>query len=207
MTARRRPGRPPGGGRLVDRDEMLDAAERALGRHGPGVSMDAIAEEAGVTKPVLYDRVGGRGDLADALAARLAAAIITEGGRVLPRHRPIDREEFVLVCTAVLETLAARRGVFGYVLQVGSEDVVGRTVALVSRSAEPLEALLGQHLCAAIDPARRRTWAHAIVGMLNVVGLWWIASPERRAHEVAEDLVALVWPGLVAESTVEPTGR
>ena len=180
---------------------MLDAAERALKHHGPGVSMDAIAAEAGVTKPVLYDRVGGRGDLADALAGRLAATIIAEGGRVLSEHPTVGRDEFVLVCTAILDTLAARREVFGYVLQVGSEDVVGRTVALVSRSAEPLEALLGRHLCATIDPARRRTWAHAIVGMLNVVGLWWIAAPERSAREVAEDLVALVWPGLVAEST------
>ena len=202
MTSRRRPGRPVGGGRLVERDEMLDAAERALRREGASVSMDVIAAEAGVTKPVLYDRVGGRAALADALAERLAGSIVVAGGRVLQGRDTMGRAEFTEVCTAVLDTLAEHRQVFCYLLQVGSDDVVARTVALVGRSADPLTGLLARFGPRDVDPERRRTWAHAIVGMLNVVGLWWISSPERSSREIAEDIVELIWAAVSSQSRV-----
>nr|MBO2503962.1 TetR family transcriptional regulator [Thermoanaerobacterales bacterium] len=51
-----RPGRPrgPRRDRSERRAELLDAAERAIRRTGPKASMDEIAAEAGITKPILY---------------------------------------------------------------------------------------------------------------------------------------------------------
>ena len=55
---RRKPGRPKGATRDPQerRSDLLAAAERAIRRHGPGVSMEQIADEAGVAKATLYDK-------------------------------------------------------------------------------------------------------------------------------------------------------
>ena len=45
----RRPGRPVGGQLEVDREQVLDAAERVIARDGAGASIEAVAAEAGVT--------------------------------------------------------------------------------------------------------------------------------------------------------------
>ena len=70
VRARRGPGRPAGGKLVVDRELLLDAAERVIARDGAGASIEAIAAEAGVTKPIVYARVGARAELCEALAER-----------------------------------------------------------------------------------------------------------------------------------------
>jgi len=49
------------------RNEFVQAALRVLARTGPELSMDAVAAEAGVTKPVLYRYFSDKAALVDAL--------------------------------------------------------------------------------------------------------------------------------------------
>src|SRR5687767_9352093 len=58
--------------RARKRERLLDAAVRAVRREGPNVSMDEIAAEAGVTKPIVYRAFGDREGLTKALADRFA---------------------------------------------------------------------------------------------------------------------------------------
>lgn len=44
------------------RRELLEAADRVVLRDGPQASMNAIAAEAGITKPILYRHFGDKGD-------------------------------------------------------------------------------------------------------------------------------------------------
>jgi AcrR family transcriptional regulator len=60
------------------REELLDAADRSVRRHGHDVSMDAIAAEAGITKPVLYRHFGDREGLLAAMASRHARRLVVE---------------------------------------------------------------------------------------------------------------------------------
>ena len=39
-------------------------------------------------------------------------------------------------------------------------------------------------------------WAYALIGMLNLVALWWTEEGCVSAEALAEQLAALVWPGL-----------
>lgn len=52
------------------RRELLEAADRVVLRDGPKASMNAIAAEAGITKPILYRHFGDKGGLYRALATR-----------------------------------------------------------------------------------------------------------------------------------------
>src|ERR671939_42161 len=75
---------PPGGipaarplGRSRQRrQELLDAADRVIMRDGPEASMNAIAAEAGITKPILYRHFGDKGGLYRALAVRHTDALL-----------------------------------------------------------------------------------------------------------------------------------
>src|SRR3954453_16937188 len=70
------------------RSQLLAAADRVVQRDGSAASMNLIAAEAGITKPILYRHFGDKGGLYRALAARhidqllarLRAALSTRGG-------------------------------------------------------------------------------------------------------------------------------
>ncbi|MGI9328096.1 MAG: TetR/AcrR family transcriptional regulator, partial [Pseudomonadales bacterium] len=83
----RRPGRPAGrttaDGVIADREMLLAAAEKLIRERGPGISLEAIAVEAGVTKPILYRGVGDRDALVDALAERLATRMAASVTRLV----------------------------------------------------------------------------------------------------------------------------
>ena len=68
----RRPGRPRGAtlDPEVRRAAILSAAEDAIRQHGPDVSMEQIAERAGVSKATLYDNFDGKAGLTQALAGK-----------------------------------------------------------------------------------------------------------------------------------------
>src|SRR5690606_18925671 len=84
------------------RRELLEAADRVVLRDGPGASMNAIAAEAGITKPILYRHFGDRGGLSAALAKRHTDARVDSLRAAL--DAPADRRERV---AATLDTYRA----------------------------------------------------------------------------------------------------
>ena len=193
---RRRPGRPVGGLPVVNRAHVLDAAERAIRREGAGVSIDAIAHEAGVTKPIVYARVGKRTDLADALAQRLADRLI-EAARTAIGKRRNPRTQLVALIQSNLETLAEHRELFLFVAGGASEEMPQRTLALAERSAIPLaQQLAAWRTTAGLDPSVAVAWSYSIVGLLNLVSMWWITESDQSAEQLAEQVTELLWSGL-----------
>src|SRR5437764_13932309 len=80
------------------REQLLVAADRAVRRDGSAASMNLIAAEAGITKPILYRHFGDKGGLYRALAARhidqllarLRAALLTRGGLTARTRATVD---------------------------------------------------------------------------------------------------------------------
>lgn len=193
---RRRPGRPTGGELVVDRERLLDAAERAIRRDGPNVSIEAIAIEAGVTKPIVYAHIGKRADLAEALTQRLAdrlsEAVVTATGR-----RRTPRTRLVALIQTNLETLAAHKELFLFVTAGASDDRPQQTLYFASQSANRLAKEFSEsRVDAGLDPSVSLPWAYALIGLLNMVSLWWIVESDEPAEHVAEQIAELLWPGL-----------
>lgn len=194
-AAPRRRGRPP----LADRERLVDAAESAIRRHGPTVSLERIARQAGVTKPVLFAHVGDRRALVHELSARLLTRIETAVRAALARARP-GRDALEQLIRAQLETIAADRHIYAFVNGAGSGDrTLESSLAFARRSAAPLVAGIAfERRRAGLDPAPAEAWGHAIIGMLNMTGLWWLEKPaaERDASRLAAELTELLWEGL-----------
>jgi AcrR family transcriptional regulator len=180
---------------VVDREVLLDAAERVIARDGSGASLEAIAAEAGVTKPIVYARVGARAELCDALAERLTARLVTTTRNEVKTLEP-SRETLVVFFRATLETIREHRSLFLFVSR-GGDDAADRTLHLAGRSAPGLAELLRIWRTAlGLDTGSVEPWAYGVIGMANLVALWWVESSEEPAGELAERLADLVWPGL-----------
>lgn len=76
------PGRMSAGRR---REQLLDVTKAIVARRGfHAVSIEAVAREAGITRPVVYDHFRDLGGLLEALVDREAARALAQLGRVLP---------------------------------------------------------------------------------------------------------------------------
>jgi AcrR family transcriptional regulator len=194
-----RRGRPP----RVDRERLLDAAERAIRRHGPTVSLERIAAKAGVTKPVLFAHVGDRRALVHALSERLLTRIESEVRAALA-GAAAGRDSLERLIRAELETIAADSHLYAFVNGGGAGNTnLESTVAFARRSAAPLIAgIAHERASRGLDPAPAEAWGHAIIGMLHMTGLWWIQKPaaERDARRLAGQLTDLLWEGLAPGS-------
>ena len=164
--------------------------------------MNVIAAEAGITKPILYRHFGDKGGLYRALAERhisdllqrLRAALTTRGGLRARTRATVDaylasiEEEpqvyRFLVERAAVEEPGVRGQVEGFVRRFGEELAAG------IRSEPELSA--GP---AAVDPGRALVWAHAIAGMVQAAGDWWLDHPEVPRQVVVDELTALLWDG------------
>ena len=181
---------------MVDRELMLDAAERVIARDGSGASLEAIALEAGVTKPIVYARIGNRADLANALAQRLTDRLTAAAGSVIGSTR-FDRATMAAFVQTSLETIADHRELYFYVTRGTADDTPQRTLYLAERSAMPMADLLtrwrSRH---GLDADVAVPWAYGVIGMLNLVSLWWLHESDRPADVLAGQLADLLWSGL-----------
>jgi AcrR family transcriptional regulator len=115
--ARRRyaPRMPP----AERREQLIDAALAVILEQGySGVSIEAIAREAGVTRPVVYDHFPNLGRLLHALVEREETISLRQLERVVPDD-PGDREPADLLADGVkrfLEAVAARPATWRIIL-------------------------------------------------------------------------------------------
>ncbi len=185
---------------MVDREVVLDAAERVIAREGSGASIAAIAAEAGVTKPIVYARIGDRAALCDALAERLTVRL-TKATRDRVKSLEPSHDALVSFFLATLETIGAHRSLFLFVSRGADDDKAERTLHLAGRSAPRLAELLTYWRSRlGLDTSSVEPWAYGVIGMMNLVSLWWVESSDEPAQHLAERLADLVWPGLSSES-------
>jgi AcrR family transcriptional regulator len=176
------------------REELLDAADRAVRRLGTDVSMDEVAAEAGITKPVLYRHFGDKEGLYDALAERY----VDELEQTLQGATPATRGRARLEATidAYLRYVEREPERYRFLLEAADKSLVAdfrsRNVASCAfATAENLRR-------AGLDPQISELWAHSVSGMIRSVGIWWLETRSMPREELAQHLTAVLWEGLPA---------
>src|SRR4051812_30091650 len=178
------------------REQLLEAADRVVRRDGSAASMNLIAAEAGITKPILYRHFGDKGGLYQALAsryvddllARLRAALGTRGGLKARTHATID---------AYLSAVGEQPQVYRFLLEraaVEEPGVRGEVQGFVRRFGDELAAgIRAEPALQGVDERRALVWAHGIAGMVQAAGDWWLDHHEVPRDQVVEELTALVF--------------
>jgi AcrR family transcriptional regulator len=179
------------------REQFLDAAVTAIRRDGPGVSMEAIAREAGVTKPIVYRLFDDREGLVLALGDRIARRVLDSVTAALNEVLTDDPKEAIRAAIAayveIIDTdpevyrfLTDHMGTFAATAPTGMAAEVSRSIAVI----------LGEQLrLRKLDSGAAEPWAFGIVGMVHFAGDWWSRSRTLPREALVTYLVDLLWDG------------
>lgn len=177
------------------REELLDAALRVLARDGYGqLTISAIAAEAGVTRPVVYDAYGGIDPLLHALldrtqqrATAAALALIPAGGT------PVELDRWLLeAADGLLQAVEADPETWRPVL--GLTD--GAPPAVRERIESTLVLLRGfvaDVLRTNLDPGTEldvEVVAHSLVALVQEFARLLLAKPDEYPKERLLDAYA-----------------
>ncbi len=185
-------GRPVGSSVAASREDVVDAAIRAVRRDGPGVTMESIAAEAGVTKPVLYRAVGDKEAIAVAVAEYLSQRVDSMTNAIL-ESAPPSRERFEATTRSYFELLRSDRELFLFVeYGWGSHDGV-QLETMIERAAEPFIRAASKREGGDRVRPQSRTFAYAAVGALRTVAVMWLRNPYCDLDELAHDVTEFVF--------------
>jgi AcrR family transcriptional regulator len=180
------------------RRQLLDVALEVFGELGyHQASMDAVAEAAGVTKPVLYQHFGSKRELylelLDDVGTQLLDAVVEATSRV---DQPRVRVEagFAAYYRYVESHVNAFRILFG-----GGIDPDEEFTAVMSRVEDTMASTIASLIDADIDPEHRRLLAYGVVGLAETTSRHWVnGGLNIDADRMASRLAELAWAGLRA---------
>jgi hypothetical protein len=206
----------PSGRRLSGkqrRAQLLRVASHLFARQGfSSTTMDEVAEQAGVTKPLLYQHFDSKKalyvELVDEIAHRVLKAVAIATAQA---GGPREQVEFGL--RAYFEILVQDTDAFRllYDRNHGGDDDLGRAVRRVEHA---LVAGVDPLVDAGLDERHRHLIAAAMVGMTEGASISWMDSeyaknledPQERlaeAQRLAVRVGGLMWAGLRAIHTDE----
>lgn len=199
-----RPSTPAPRRRMPRRErerQMLEVAGKSFAAHGfHAVSMDEIAEQAGISKPMLYHYFGSKEGLYVAYVRQQGSALLA-GMRDATKPDASPGERLWAGTLAFLRYVDEHRP--GWALLYREAVSQGGPVAAeVAELRARIAAIVHRLLLGTAGPAASETGemlAHAFVGAGESVANWWLEHPEEPREEVAKLLVRLVaaaLPGL-----------
>jgi AcrR family transcriptional regulator len=181
------------------RAQLLSVARRVFGTAGfHAASMDAVAREAGVTKPILYDHFPSKRDLYLAL---LDADLASLHDRVkVALDAPIgNRERIRASFQAYFDFVDEHAEGFRLLMQetVGPERAFREPVRLVrERITTEVAHLIVRESKGLLDRGRAETVALALVGMVETVAQQDPGGPQAKRRAAVDTLVQLAWRGI-----------
>ncbi len=179
------------------RAQLLDVARRVFARDGyRGTSMEAIAEAAGVTKPVLYQHFSSK----HALYASLLEAELGQLTVALERAFDLaegNEERLRLGFGAYLGFVEEHEDAFRLLFteRLGLDDTFQRRVSRFREwVADRITTIIRAE--AGLTEARARALAVAIAGMAESAATWWLSeSRPLPIADLADELAGLAWKG------------
>ena len=180
------------------RQQLLDIGRELFGQKGyEATSIEEIAARADVSKPVVYEHFGGQEGLyavvvdreMQLLLDRFTSALSTPGH---PREL-LERAALVLLEYIEDDTDGFRVLTRDAPLTSGA----GTFSSLIGEVARKVEHILADQFDArGYDPQLAELYSQALVGMVALVGQWWLDNRSLDKSEVAAHLVNLAYNGL-----------
>lgn len=202
--ATRGPGRPPRSAeaRAAQRARLLDAAIAAIRRIGPDASVDEMAAEAGVSKPVLYAEFGDKYGIADAIAVE----IVERSERDLLAE--ITRTGTIEMATALrlgvegfFDIVTGEPAIYGFIFRSIRTNDKGLLDNALVRSLQARFELVAGMLVPDADPEVLRVMAHGTFGFMIGAIESWLGSQAPPRDELIDSIVLVLANGLQAIST------
>lgn len=179
------------------RREFVDAALRAIAEHGPEVSTEQIAAEAGVARTRLYKHFTDTADLQGAIAER-ALELVTADLQPLWNPQGSPMQMISAVIDAIIGELSEHRHLYRYLIKYApAAQSSDRDVAT------DVKTIIGNHLTRIFthyltefdaEPRMAEPGAFALVGLVESTISRWLDNPVGLGRdELAGQLTRWVW--------------
>jgi AcrR family transcriptional regulator len=184
------------------REQLIAIGRQVFSERGfDATSIEEVAARAKVSKPVVYEHFGGKEGLYAVVVDREVRALLDRITTALTAGHP--RELLEQAAFALLDYIEGETD--GFRVLVRESPVVSATgnfSSVLGDVAHQVEHILGAEFKARdYDPRLAELYSQALVGMVALVGQWWLEARKPGKEVVAAHLVNLAWNGL---SHLEP---
>jgi AcrR family transcriptional regulator len=179
------------------RQQLLDIGRRLFAERGfEGTSIEEIAAQAGVSKPVVYEHFGGKEGLYAVVVDReverltITTAMLFEGTHT--------KAKFETAAVSLLRYIEENADGFRILVRDSSPGAGGGTYGtLLADIAGQVEYIMADFLKSrGRDPKLAPMYSQMMVGMVAFTGQWWLDARKPRVEQVAAHLIDLAWNGL-----------
>ena len=184
------------------RAQLLDVARTLFAERGfEATSIEEIANRAGVSKPIVYEHFGTKEGIYEVVKDREVQRLMDEITRSLVGDHPrVLLEQAAGALLTYIETQTD-----GFRILVRESPVASTTglfASVIGDIATQVEYILAaQFKARGYNTKLAPLYSHALVGMVALVGQWWLDARKPSRDEVAAHLVNLAWNGL---GTLDP---
>ncbi len=179
------------------REQLLDVGRTVFAERGfEGASIEEIAQRAGITKPVIYEHFGGKEGLYAVVVDREVQRLLSRFEGELNQDSP--RAKLEAAANTFLTYIEEEQD--GFRILVRDSPVASKTGSLASvigDIASQVEYVFTEEFKSrGFDPRLAPLYSQALVGMVALVGQWWLDTGKPSRKIVTAHLVNLAWNGL-----------
>ncbi|QBI18926.1 TetR/AcrR family transcriptional regulator [Egibacter rhizosphaerae] len=185
------------------RRQLITIASRLFSEHGyHGLSMEQLAEAAGVSKPVLYQHFPSKRELYLALVGE-AVQEMEKQVRSALEGTTDNRARVEGAIAAYFDFVEDPRFRLVFATAELGDDAVRREVdGAIHRVADQIAALIAED--AELHEDAARFLANAVRGLAAEGARWWIEQSSITKEEAVRILARLAWRGLGSFGTPPP---
>ncbi|MEV5630385.1 TetR/AcrR family transcriptional regulator [Micromonospora tulbaghiae] len=186
--------------RAVREQQMLDAAVKVFSRRGfHAASMDEIADDAGISKPMVYAYLGTKEELFVACLHRESTRMMEAIAGAAAPELPAD-ERLWRGLRAFFGFVGAHRDGWAVLYRQarGSQPFAAELAAMRGRLVEVVAGMLDHALRASgreVGAADLEVVAYALVGASESLADWLADHPEADAGKTATRMMNVAWLG------------
>jgi AcrR family transcriptional regulator len=180
------------------RAQLITVGRSVFAVHGfEAISLEDIANRAGVTKPIIYEHFGGKEGLHAAIVEREMDDLVNRVTQGMSKGSPRVRFENAVV--AFLTYLQAEPAGFAVLTREAPVGAARRGMTrvidhLAQRVGEIFSVEFARH---GYDRKLAPIYANALLGMVTQVGQWWAADGKKiPLDHVVQHICAIGWMGL-----------
>ncbi len=179
------------------RRQLLDVSRRLFAERGfEGTSIEEIAAQAGVSKPVVYEHFGGKEGLYAVVVDREVERLTVAATELL--DRPYTKPKFEAAAVSLLRYIEENADGFRILVRDSSPGSGSGTYGtLLADIAGQVDNIMADFLTSrGRDPGLAPMYSQMMVGMVAFTGQWWLDARKPEIEQVAANLIDLAWNGL-----------
>jgi AcrR family transcriptional regulator len=179
------------------REQLVEIGRRLFAERGfEGTSIEEIAAQAGVSKPVVYEHFGGKEGLYAVVVDREVERLTTITMTLLDGKQ--SRPKFEAAAVTLLRYIEDNADGFRILVRDSNPGATTGTYGtLLSDIAGQVEYIMADFLKSrGRDPKLAPMYSQMLVGMVAFTGQWWLDARKPKVEQVATNLIDLAWNGL-----------